>query len=477
MKMEAAIQRQNLFSRPTGIALAILAMVVLWGLNPLNLITLVLLIIVALFLIGVKKPAWAVAALLVSEITLTSFMIATPLGLIISLRLLLIILIGLVLLRSFVKKEINIGPQSRLVLIPALIFLGLSLVSNFVNILIVIYLPAVTKSYKELKVLCGVVFIGLTASAIIAIMQHYNVLGMADNVLNPRYQLAERVPGMAESTLYLSFTLPIATIIVLSIYLAKGANPGIKKLMLPSAVLMVIALYFTYTRSALLGLAVGLLALVLFLKTKLRWEFIFIALLLVVIFIETTGVLEGTTMSGREQSGQESSEYERHVLSQAGVAIALDNPILGIGAGQFRKVSPQYASSIDPELLRQQEEYWEYRTLGSQEAHNDLVMVWASYGTPALAVYLWLFIVISRILYNSHRASKRRFIKGLSIGLAASLVAYIANAFYHNCIAAMPLLWIVAGLSLATAKLSMNNKTNQQSKQTLAERQFNSNGS
>jgi O-antigen ligase len=456
----------------SAIVLAIIATVMVWAFSPVSLTTVVLLAVAILLLVGLKRPVWALAALLVSELTLTSYMVGTPLGFSISLRLLLVTLIGFILWHSFAHRQIKLGPGARHVIIPALIFLGLTVIANLVNsgfdyifkdfrnmvvgILIVIFLPVVTRSLKDLKLLCSVVLIGIIASSVIALMQHYQLLRMDEASLIPGsiVGMQGRVSGMAEQALYLAFTLPVIALAAVGVFLTKGGNNRTKWLLGASVVLMVGALYFTYTRSALLGLGFGLLTLPFFLMTRIRWQIILPVFLLGLVLIEVTGIMGSQYLTGREQAVQEDSAYERKVLWQAGIAIAWDNPILGIGGGQFRTISPQYASSVDPELMKQQATYWEYRTLGNVEPHNDFLMVWVSYGTLALLVYLWLYIVVLKNFFDSYRASNIRFIRGLSIGLATGLIAYMANAFYHNCMVSTPLLWILAGFSLATSKLA-----------------------
>jgi O-antigen ligase len=218
---------------------------------------------------------------------------------------------------------------------------------------------------------------------------------------------------------------------------------------------MVGALYFTYTRSALYALGLGVLALVLFLKTRVRGEMVIGVVLVAVFVIETTGILNTLQIGGRSATNQEESALSRPILWQAGIAIALDNPILGIGGDQFSRISPQYAGAVDPSLLQWEEErYWSYQTLGNEPPHNDFLNMWISYGTLALLAYVWLYFVIMRNLFDAYVKSKKRFLKGLSIGLGAGLVAYAGNAFYHNLMITLPLLWILAGLSLATCKLA-----------------------
>jgi O-antigen ligase len=477
MKTEAAAQEPGLLNRPLGIVLAVLALVALWGFSPGSPVAIALLLVTVLFLFGLRRPLWAMAALLVSQLTISSYMVGTPFGFAISLRLLLLILTGLILWRAFTQKQIKLGPKARRVLIPVLVLLGVSVVANLVNsgfdyafkdfrnmavgLLIVIFLPAVTRNLKELKILCGVVFIAVAASAIVGLMQNYQFLGMSQATLFPGFLKGgqSRVPGMAETELELAYILSAALLVVFGIYLARGVSSSTKRLLVLSVLVMAPALYFTYTRSAILALIVGLVALALFLKTRIRGEFILVAFIVVIAFIQITGIAGGTYLGGRSQGGQDESSISRQILWQAGIAIAIDNPILGIGGNQYKNVAPQYAANVDQNLLAWEEErYWGYHTLGSEAIHNDFLNVWVSYGTLALAAYLWLFVAILRNFLDSYQMSRRRFIKGLSLGLAAALVGYGVNAFYHNLMTTMSLLWILAGFSLVTAKLALKRK-------------------
>ena len=102
-----------------GIGLIIIGIVLLWWLFPGEPVTLVLLAVAALFLFGFRRPVWAMAALLVSQLTVTSYMVETPFGVAISLRLLLLLLVGFVLWyhRSTIRFEL--GPGVRRIIIPA----------------------------------------------------------------------------------------------------------------------------------------------------------------------------------------------------------------------------------------------------------------------------------------------------------------------------------------------------------------------
>ena len=415
------------------------------------------------------------AAFLVSQLTVSSYMVDLPLAPTISLRLLLLVLVGLILWLS--RERFELGPGARRVLIPAAILTGTAIIANVTNsgvgyafddfrnfgagLLIVILLASVVRQSKDLKILSGVVLVCVTASAIVGILQHYQFTGLGQDTLIPGFLQrwegdAIRVPGMAETELELSYVLAAAVPVLLAVYIFRGMAPSSGWTMIASIALIASALYFTYTRSALLALVFGLVALVMFRKTRIRGEVVLAGSLLVMLTFSMTGILEGRYVGERSAAGQQASSISRMVLWQAGLAIAEDHPILGIGGDKFTEVAPRYSSRVDSSLLAWEgEEYWGYQTLGNEAVHNDFLTVWVSYGTLALAAYLWLVVATLRNLLDSHRMAASRFVKGLSLGLAAALVTYGTNAFYHNVFAALPLLWILAGFSVACAKLAL----------------------
>ena len=479
-KVETQTQKQTMVTGPTKIIVAILVVVAIWIISPLSPATTVLWAVFGIFLFGLNAPLWAVAAIIVSELTISSYMVSTPFGIDISLRLLLVLLTALVLWRLSSRERLYLGPGAKGVLIPASILAGLSVIADLTNsgfasafkdfrsvlagLLIIVLLAAVANNLKDLKKLCAVILVGATASALVGIMQHYQFLGTGESTLIPGFLAswggAPRVPGMAETELELSYVLSAAIPVAVGVYLARGVEARTRVVLVISMMTMALGLYFTYTRSALLALGVGLIALIVFAKTRIRGEIVLAALLLAVAFISVYGILEGNYLGGRTAADQDESTVSRKIVWQAGIGIVQDSPIFGIGDDRFLTVSPQYASRVDPTLLSWEEErYWGYRSLGSVQLHNDYLMIWVSYGTIALVMYLWLLVAVLRNFINSYRSSSLSFIRGLSVGLAAALVAYGVNAFYHNCLATMALIWILAGFSVVAAKLSWMEKT------------------
>jgi O-antigen ligase len=459
--MEIAAQRQSITQRPLGFILVVLFGVVLWTLFSSNSTGLVLAVIFIMFIYGIVRPVWAMGAFLISQMSIPSYMIGT-----ISLRLLLLILMGFIVWRIHVQEGIQLGKKAKRVIIPVAILVVISIVANLLNssfdfvfkdfrnmatgLLIVIFLPVVIRNIKDLKLLSGIALIGMTISTIIALMQHYNILGAAQYLL-----IAYRAQGISGNELELAYLLGVAMMAVIGVLISEGIKKGNHRLLI-IAIVMLPTLYFTYTRSALIAFIFGLIALFLFFKTRIRAEIILLAIIALTLFFSISGVTDNFSFSGRSDIGQEASAISRKILWQAGIAIAKDNMVIGIGGDRYLTLAPQYEEAVDPSLIQWEEDrYYSYRTLGNEPIHNDFLNMWVSYGIFALIAFLWIILVVLRNCIDSFRLSKHRFIKGLSIGLAAGLITYAVNAFYHNLLAEFSLLWVVAGFSVAVAKLSM----------------------
>lgn len=464
--MEVSGQTTGQIDRRTSLLVAafILALAV-WRLGPMAPLQIALFIVGVLFLFGLKKPVFAMAAFLVSLLTVNNYIVAAPFGIEISLRVLLVLLTAVVVWLAFGLRGLELGPSAKRVIAVALVFVGISVIANLINtgwdwafkdlrqtgtgLLIIILLPAVTKNLRDLKTLCGLALVVMAASAAVAVMQHYNILGMNARTLVSGYTNPDnRIPGMAEDPLDLAFVLAPALPVALYVYLNKGVRGNIRWLIMAAAILMVLAMYFTYTRSAVIAVALGVAVLFPFLAKHLRFK-VLLALLVVACLV----VLVGQAHQTRLVSSEDVSAQSRIVLRQAGYDIIRDHPIWGIGAYKFPEVSVQYASRLDPNVMQ-----IIGKDLGLLQPHNDFVYVGACYGIPALLAYLLILALVFITLLDSYRSTGRRFIKGLSAGLIGALVAYLVNAYYHNCFISMPLFWVLIGFSLAVAKLAMAEK-------------------
>jgi len=428
-----------------------------------------------LFVLLLQRPVWAIAALIIGQLTTNNFMV--PLGGVqIAIRFLWTILALLILVPMLYREGgIKLGNRARRIIFPAIIFFCWIIITGAMNtglanvlkdlryictwLIILILLPAVVKNEQDIKRLALVALITCSVSAVFALQQHYqfldlSFLGLPTYELYGTYDASDsyyRVSGLSESSVQLGFNLPVILLPMAAIFFGKGLSSKNRKLILLLIIVMSAALYFTYTRSGIYSLAPGLLLIVFLMRGKAKKVAFLVLLILGIAF------LIFTQMSGNRYSqgfGEEGSATARLVFWQAGVNIAVDNPVIGIGSHRFEEASLAYASAVDPDLIHH--ETGAGRALGRYEAHNDFITIWASYGILALLAFLWLIWGIFRNFLDTYHNTRSYFLKGLALGCFGAVAAYIVNAFTHNVLDTSMLIWILGGLSIATAKVALS---------------------
>lgn len=78
MNTEATVQERHFLNQTQVIVLAIVGAVALWTIFPWSSTTLALLAVTIIFLLGLRKPVWAIAALLVNTLTINDYLVGTP---------------------------------------------------------------------------------------------------------------------------------------------------------------------------------------------------------------------------------------------------------------------------------------------------------------------------------------------------------------------------------------------------------------
>jgi O-antigen ligase len=415
------------------------------------------------FLFGFRRPVWAVASLLVGQLTASDWFFVLS-GTLISVRFLWTIFAGIFLIAILFKEgKIEVNRRARRVLLPAIIFFILAIIANAANtdlsftlqylrqvstaLVALIILPAVVKNEQDLKILALVAVITCTISALFALSQHYHFrfLPLSTTIFGEGF-VGRRAWGLTAGPVILGFILPLVIIPALCLIFHGSINRRYYLVLIFSILLMSAATYFTYTRSAIYSFGAGMIAMILFMKIKIKKELFLAAIILCVSFVIYTDMKQNRYSTG---ISNETSAAGRLVLWQAGAQIAMSSPILGIGGRDFEKVSRAYTSKVEvnTSVIQAQD------VLGVQQPHNDFLRVWVSYGTPALIAFLWFFVAVFRNLLEYYRKSSRRFAKGLALGLFAALTTYIVNAFSHNVMDSVFVLWIFGGLSIALFKL------------------------
>jgi putative inorganic carbon (HCO3(-)) transporter len=189
--------------------------------------------------------------------------------------------------------------------------------------------------------------------------------------------------------------------------------------MVPAVVVTVIALALTYSRNAWLGLAAGTLGL---LATAHRAGRI---LLVVVSLALLATVASPASVADRARSIldlQDQTVRDRVAMWRAGLAMIADHPLLGVGPGEVRAWYPHYRR---PEAVRP----------STGHLHNSPIHIAAERGLPALAAWLWLWVVFfretARVLKRlGHDWPWERALVCASLGGVAGFL--VAGLFEHN---------------------------------------------
>ena len=214
--------------------------------------------------------------------------------------------------------------------------------------------------------------------------------------------------------LHLVTMVPIAVGLALSSRLPKRIIYGVCSILMLSAVIV------TFSRGGFLGLAAAIMVLAWKLGRKNRALVITVLLAGIIAFFTIAPAEYGgrlATIWGGDATG---SATARQQLFWRSARVALRYPLFGVGIGNFH-----------------------FRSLREQVSHNAYTQVASEVGLAALVCYVLFMVFPLKKLRQIEREaadekSRRRFYY-LSIGLQASLVAYMVSSFF----ASVAFLWYV----------------------------------
>ncbi|NIM03070.1 hypothetical protein GTN66_02830, partial [bacterium] len=239
----------------------------------------------------------------------------------------------------------------------------------------------------------------------------------------------------------------------------------------------VLALIFTYSRAAWLGMAVGLTVFALMVNKKELKANLFFLIGIMVSSIILVSIYPRLYLRPEERTATMTPIVERAVstvdFKEPGITARLSawettikmtfkRPILGFGLDTLGMSFRRFMSKDYEELAGR------FRTAGY--AHNEFLQYAATIGVIGLAAYLFLLLTFFRILLNVAKQDKRpltqtlspeeRGIEGegkdknlLASGLCASCVALlINNQFSFSTLVPATLLWFFFGLGVSLSQ-------------------------
>ena len=254
----------------------------------------------------------------------------------------------------------------------------------------------------------GMLFLVLAVSFVLSVGALYDY--RIGNFVVDGYRVAGSIGGMFGNPN--DMALHLVTIVPISIALLFSTRNLLLKLPYAvCAVLMVTAIVISFSRGAFLGLAISILVLAWKIGRRNRLAIAALVMAFGLAFLALAPASYLDRMATISNPSKEGSALSRRNVLLRSIEVAIANPLLGVGMGNFHIVSIK-------ELV----------------SHNAYTQVAADLGIPAMIVYV-LFIItpfkqlrrIERETFASRRGSKYYY---LSVGLQASMVGYMVSSFF-----------------------------------------------
>jgi putative inorganic carbon (HCO3(-)) transporter len=276
----------------------------------------------------------------------------------------------------------------------------------------------------QLEYIIAALFISASLVSIYGIAQHFGYDFVPVSMYGQRFDVARSFATFGSATYFgafLALILPVSLIF----FVMYSSRSLPKWLTATTSFLSLIALLFTYTRAAWLGVAVSLFIFLFFLvKGRLLFKkFVTIVLLVILVGLVITMVpsyYQKYSFKERIISifkiGSESIAG-RLLTWQAAVHMVASKPMLGSGPDTFGLLFPKYRPSSWFKVRQ---------TELTNKAHNNILQMAATTGILGLVAYLWLILVVLFKAFSVYRSSSQEtqkvFILALSLGIVAYLV-------------------------------------------------------
>jgi len=223
------------------------------------------------------------------------------------------------------------------------------------------------------------------------------------------------VRGCTRARGFFSIYMTLAGVLVLVLVTALPALGRGRPWAVPAWLLGLAALGLTYARGAWVGFAAGVATVVL---AGRRWALGLFALgVLLGALVLVPGVRDRLGTIG---SFTDDSTRERMAMLDAGLRMARDRPLTGVGPGQVKHAYPDYAG---PEAVRR----------STSHLHDTPLQILAERGVPGLAAWLWLWVAFFAGAVAALRRIPADGERALALGAIAAVAAFlVAGLFEYN---------------------------------------------
>jgi len=331
---------------------------------------------------------------------------------------------------------------------------GIKEVSDFLVVSVFFLYYLYIKDVSLLKKLAVLLALYVTLAASYGVLQHFwevDVFRLSRPIsflkhVNDDLTAPVRVPGFL---MYMTFSGQLAMTIPIIFALFLSVKSVFKRLLCAiSLILILLALLWTYTRSAWIGV---ICALILFGYVKGKKTFIVLLLLgisIVSLTILQPEILDRSLVDRSLSVFSAKENLERVYTWKSTLYIIRDHPLIGIGKGNYPKLAREYRHKRYPDF-----EFSSYA-----HAHNNILQVTVTGGIPMLLCFLWLWGVIFKEVYRTYQQVPKEstVLKMLSLGFLGTIIAFFVQGFFeHNFgdIESVMMMWLIVALSLKLQQL------------------------
>lgn len=280
---------------------------------------------------------------------------------------------------------------------------------RFITYIILVFIIKYNiKDSNRIKNIIRCIVISVTILTTFGLIQYFTTIG-----LEPRFISEEgtRITSTMQNPNGFGAYL---VLMCFPIFMLSFVKKSSKKIYIPITILIIVNIFFTYSRNAIVGLAIGVFALAIMYNYKVL--FIFLLGIPVMIF--------GDNVINRfDNIGEKVLRDPRIKLWKVAMKMIKDNPILGVGNGNYVARYDEYIERY-PELA-----YQDYTRFSS---HNSYLKMQSELGIVGLISFLLVIVCSINTIYKAYKNLEDKELKLFFMGVMASTVAFLAMNLLDN---------------------------------------------
>lgn len=280
-------------------------------------------------------------------------------------------------------------------------------------------------------------FIWLYSIALIIVVfytiKNHSGYGFSDNVRHWAMR-----PFYNDHTAY-GAVLALLIPVLVSFFILEKNNKLKKALILIAVVILIMALYLSYSRAAWLSIIVAFgVLIVILLKIKFRWIAVTIGAVLITFFTFQHQILEQLERNKQDSSADfvehirsmsnitsDASNLERINRWQAALRMFNEKPFFGFGPRTYQFEYAPYQLKKEKTIISTN-----FGDLGN--AHSEYIGLMAEQGIIGLLLFLALIFYSIKTGINVFRRHPDRSYRLISIGITIGLISYFLHGFLNN---------------------------------------------